>query len=45
MIRLGYARDPEAVLRLMRRAQAAIVKVKPCRFRKGSVVWMREPRW
>lgn len=45
MIRLGYARDPQAVLDLMRRAEAAWIKVKPCRYRKGAVVWMREPRW
>lgn len=42
MTRLGYAGSPEAVLRLRDRARAGWLVVKPCRYRRGWIVWMRE---
>ncbi len=39
MKRLGFARNGEDVIRLMRDAGASWVRTVPCRFRRGCVVW------
>lgn len=41
MMRVGYCRSPEDVLRMMRATGAGWHVVKPCRFRRGCVVWVR----
>lgn len=39
MVRLGRARTPERAIAMARKSRLVLVKLKPCRYRQGWIVW------